>query len=558
MADDEAPTYDAKAVTDEMVLRKLRRDIGMLDRDAEQATVAKIVGRVADAELSPLETERLLKTIHQQTGAGMVTLRQQLASARFAENNEILDLRLAALNEEFAVVKDGGRTMIAHWRHDPVLDRDELERLTFTDFRNLQLNNNVGRTNAAEVWLANPKRRQYLGGVVFDPTGQAPASCLNLWRGFAVDPAPGDWRLMQGHLRDVICSGDAGNFDYLLNWLARLVQHPERQGEVAVVMRGGKGAGKGIFGRWLCRLFGQHGWQITNPEHLVGKHNEHLRDCVVLFADEAFYAGDKRHEGVLKGLVTEDTLTIDPKFFKPFTTRNLLHIVMASNDDWVIPASADERRFFVLDVAGTHQGDLDYFAAIEQQMQEGGLAAILHDLLACDLAAFNVRDVPQTSGLRAQKTLSLNSVASWWLAVLERGVLYRSRHGCSWFDTWHDFYATALLLASYLQWCDDRRVWHRASDAEIGRFLAGMYGFAKRPRTLGPQPTGEIENYDRELVRNGRSLDDVAMRWTDRPRGYVVGNLDQARHDFIVKYDVAAEWERDEETAVGTPAKRPG
>ena len=117
--------------------------------------------------------------------------------------------------------------------------------------------------------------------------------------------------------------------------------------------------------------------------------------------------------------------------------------------------AADARRFFVLDVPNKHQGDFAYFAAIERQMREGGLAAMLRDLLARDLAGFNVRNVPQTSGLRAQKTLSLDSVGRWWLAVLERGHLYRSRYGTPWFGDWHEFYATQLLCESYLQWCRD-------------------------------------------------------------------------------------------------------
>ena len=81
------------------------------------------------------------------------------------------------------------------------------------------------------------------------------------------------------------------------------MQHPNRPAEVAVVLRGGKGSGKGIFGRWLRRMFGQHGMQVTNSSHLVGKFNLHLRDCIFLFADEAFYAGDKQHESVLLSLI---------------------------------------------------------------------------------------------------------------------------------------------------------------------------------------------------------------------------------------------------------------
>ena len=65
------------------------------------------------------------------------------------------------------------------------------------------------------------------------------------------------------------------------NWLARLFQQPNCPGEVAIVLKGKKGCGKGIFGRWIVKAWGQHGIQISSGNHLVGRFNSHLRDCVV-------------------------------------------------------------------------------------------------------------------------------------------------------------------------------------------------------------------------------------------------------------------------------------
>ena len=92
------------------------------------------------------------------------------------------------------------------------------------------------------------------------------------------------------------------------------MQAPVLRGEVALVFRGKEGVGKGIVGRLFCRLLGQHGMQIVDATHFVGRFNAHLRDRIVLFADEAFFAGDKQNEGVLKGLITEPYLAIEGKF----------------------------------------------------------------------------------------------------------------------------------------------------------------------------------------------------------------------------------------------------
>lgn len=211
----------------------------------------------------------------------------------------------------------------------------------------------------------------------------------------------------------------------------------------------------------------------------------------------------------------------------------MLHILMASNADWVVPATSDERRYFVLDVAGTRTGDLPYFAAIEKQMRTGGAAAMLHDLLNRDLTTFDIRNVPQTDALRAQKTLSLTSLASWWLAVLERGYVYISKLDTPLFAEWQPFYSTQLLCRSYQQWCDLTRRHTRNSEVELGMFMSK---FASRRRPRGKHPVGEIEYPDRELLKAGGSLSEHGVSYRDRPPGYLCGTLKEARGAFEAAY----------------------
>jgi phage/plasmid-associated DNA primase len=361
-----------------------------------------------------------------------------------------------------------------------------------------------------------------------------------LWRGFAVEPKPGDWSLMRHHILHVICSGVVEHGEYLLNWIARLLQHPNIAGEVAIVLRGGKGVGKGILGRWIAKAFGQHGIQIFHSAQLVGRFNEHLRDCVFLFADEAFYAGDKQHEGALKGLVTEPFLPIEGKYQRVVLVPNMLHLILASNNDWVIPASSDERRYCALDVADTRCGDLAYFAAIEDQMRKGGLAAMLHDLLARDISGFEVRQVPQTEALRIQKTLSLNSLEQWWLAVLSRGFIWKSRYGARYFREWHEFYSTELLHRSYSQWCRENRPRDHKSREALGKMLGPLYQ-PSRPREA--HPLYELEAIDVDpSEKRGNWLDKHSIVWGDHPRGYLVGSLEEARIRFSENCDVSTEW----------------
>jgi hypothetical protein len=342
-------------------------------------------------------------------------------------------------------------------------------------------------------------------------------------------PAHGDWSLMRKHILTVICAGRADLCDYWINWLARMVQFPERPAETSLVMRGPKGAGKSILGYWLRRLCGQHGITIFSAEHLTGRFNGHLRDCILLFADEAFYAGDRRHESILKGAITEQEMVIEAKYLDPEMVVNHLHILQASNADWVVPATADERRFCVADTTPDHLNDYAYFAAINQQMEQGGLAAMLHDLLAMDLSKFNHRAVPGTPELNEQKLHSMDTRHRWWLAVLDRSFVWKSRFGHTAFTTWAEFYTTELLVRSYAQWCDENRISHRASRPELGKFFATTYQYS-RPRGL--QPVYERDSVDQHTP-------DPVVKLDHQP-GYGVGNLDAARAAFEQKLNLDA------------------
>lgn len=349
---------------------------------------------------------------------------------------DAIDPALRELNDRHAVIRNfGGQCVVVEEVECPVLKRATLTKMGFDHFRNGYMNrwvnlgdkkdkkgNVVGTIEmpVGEWWLRNPRRRQY-DRIVFAPGRDVPGA-MNLWHGFAVMPKPGSWRLMRRHLLGVICSGNRQHYRYLIRWFARMVQQPGSQGEVAVVLRGPEGAGKSIVRKNIARMFGRHAMAVSQPSHLVGNFNYHLRDVVFLAAEEAFFAGDKRHQSVLKSIVTDESLTIERKGVDSETSPNFLHLMMLSNEQWVVPAGQDDRRYFVLDVSKAHMRDYPYFAALQAELDSGGLEAMLHDLLMMDLSDFNVRAKPDTDALRDQKKFGMKDEDKWVLLLLRDGL----------------------------------------------------------------------------------------------------------------------------------------
>ncbi len=391
---------------------------------------------------------------------------------------------LDEMNSRYFVVNENGKVLVYRPARDHALNREVLERLTFEDLRRLYLNERIQfgqkSINKADAWLEHKERRQYRGGVTFAPGQSVPPDMLNLWRGFSVAPAPGDWSRIRAHLHDVICDGDETSFAYLCGWLARMVQHPGEAGRVALILRGGRGVGKGTLGTFLLKLFGQHGLYITHAKHLVGNFNAHLRDAVFVFADEAFYAGDRQHEGVLKGLVTDPFVTIEAKHQNAVTARNVTHLLLASNEQWVVPAGSDERRFCVLDVSDRHKQDRAYFKRLHEEADAGGLGAMLHALLAHDLSGFDVFDVPQTAALAEQKMHSLRGPEAWLFDCLQHGQFGN--------DVWGDQRVEADKKAAYdayLRFSRERNEYRPADVGAWGKSLRAVLGTTlteSRPR----------------------------------------------------------------------------
>jgi hypothetical protein len=278
----------------------------------------------------------------------------------------------------------------------------------------------------ADWWLTRKDRYTY-DGIIFDAAPpESEQDEINLWQGYGVEENPDcDWSLLRSHIRDVIADGDDASDDYIIKWLAWAVQNPTRNCEVALVLISPeKGTGKGFLGRAMCRLFGSHGLHISNRAHLVGKFNAHFMQVGFMFCDEVLWPGHREDEGILKSLITEPVLLVEPKGINAYQAVNSLKIMMASNEPWVVPASGNDRRYAVFDVSTKHTQDHRYFARINEQLESGGLGAMLSDLRRLDLGAWHPRqEIPQTKALARQKELTAEPQVKLMGDILGSGAL---------------------------------------------------------------------------------------------------------------------------------------
>lgn len=378
--------------------------------------------------------------------------------------------RLAELNRKHAVIMIGGKCVVMNECIEPIFGRHELTFSSVSDFRNFYDNERYVQssesrpTGIGRIWLSSRERRQYQG-IVFAPGEDVPDH-YNLWRGFAVEPKKGDWSLYRDHVFNVIARGNEEIFFYLMAWMAHTVQQPggERPG-TSIVLRGEQGSGKGLFVTQFGRLFGSHFLHITNQHQITGRFNNHLAGAIVVFVDEGMWAGDKQAEGILKGMITEDLIAVEPKGKDVFMVANHVRLLIASNNSWVVPAGLEERRFFVLDVSEDHRQDAKYFRPVFEQMDAGGREALLYDLLELDTSDVDLRKFPRTQALADQIIHSMSTVQKFWLERLRAGALYADS------DEWNAYIPTKTLYDQYLEFCRAVGDRYPSIDIHFGRDL---------------------------------------------------------------------------------------
>ena len=506
---------------------------------------------LAQAQLDVSKQREIDWEMFAVTATDPVTIKTTPIKTDGFSNEFELTAKLRWFNRDHSVVAIGGKVLIMRSLRDDhgyVMRNEffkpkELSTLYSNDTVVINSGGKLKIRNSFDWWLEQKERRSYPGGVVFSPLIN-PATLrhgeYNLWCGFALEKKAGDWSLLRNHILDVICGGNGLLFEYLLNWCAYTLQKADRPAGVAVVLRGLKGVGKGILGNFLLSIWGQHGIQITNPKHLTGNFNQHLMDKCFVFADEAYFAGDRVNEGVLKGLITENHLNIEPKGVNMFSVNACFKILMATNSDWAVPVSSDERRFIVLDVSDKRKGDLEYFAKLSEHCKLAGTkAAFLNDMLYRDIKAFNPQNVIETAGMKDQRLYSLDSVGQFIFDGLSEGhwgIEYKDKDGDRQVSyDWHDMMAKSDLYSAYLYFCDmtgRRSEYSRRSRDYFSKYLHKVFGNSRR---LCSKLDG-----------------------TPRQRAIVLGDLDTARKLFADHEKVAFEIDTDTDTDTDiTPEAQP-
>lgn len=417
-------------------------------------------------------------------------------------------LELDALSEiqrQFALLRVAGSIY--------VVDRDALAALNFKG--NFQKFSPIKRSEAmllirrvlverfpgsnpkeiSQEFFDSPRTTCYLD-VEVNPSGTS-KDTLNLWVPPNIQPKPGKSNLIRDFLEKIICGGNKKHYNYLMRYIAHALQCPCDKPGVMIILLGGQGVGKGTLGRIIQAIWGSMYLQVHQIKSIIGDFNSILERSFIVWLDEVFFDGNRSATDSLKSLVTEKLIHVNEKFQPARQVRSFHRFFGASNADFYKTTDRDDRRDFVLRVSDARKGDHKYWKALNDEIENGGVEALVHLFMKADLSTFDVRNKPHTNELMRQKLKSLGAIEEWWHASLAKREILDG-------EGWPEFLSTedaVQLIVEYFGGKPSRK----PSTLELANRLVQLCPSSDK----------------RQIARNGL-----------RQRGFILPDINVARSEF--------------------------
>ncbi|KAA6380598.1 MAG: hypothetical protein EZS28_023875 [Streblomastix strix] len=216
------------------------------------------------------------------------------------------------------------------------------------------------------------------------------------------------------HIKQVISSNDTTVYEYILKWFALIIQHPEQQTRVSMILRGGQGCGKNTFTDVLSELVSVYSLRnITSLTSVTGQFNSILSNRVFIVLNElTTFSSSIGHEvDKLKSLITDPTLEIRIKFFSSRVEKNLLNFILVSNHLDPVHLDQDDRRYLVCQCDSKYTKNTQYFNNLFQHINQEGF---YDNLITCfhklDISQFDARIIPMTEAKKEIIEVSLTDI----------------------------------------------------------------------------------------------------------------------------------------------------
>jgi len=275
------------------------------------------------------------------------------------------------------------------------------------------------RIKFLKLWKDDPAIKCYSTIKLVPPPLVCDPRTLNLFTGFVADKLTNcqlvDITPITRHIT-LLCEDNTEYAEYVINFLAHLVQHPAELTRTALVFKGAQGTGKGTFFTWFAnKIIGDKYYYTTAEATNITLHNEHLNGKLLINLDEARAADTYAGSSLFKNKITEPRITLTNKYVKPFEVENYGRYIFFSNQDNPVKIENTDRRYVIFktsdkysNLAADDTDKVNYFSKFFKALDDPNVAySFMQFLRSKDISQVNWENRPLTESYTLSRELNI-------------------------------------------------------------------------------------------------------------------------------------------------------
>ena len=303
------------------------------------------------------------------------------------------------------------------------ISREELHSI----YENLHFKFDSKTPQFTKQWVHEFNIREYEAYDFCPPPMYISDSKFNLFNGFAhekilhfqitADEIKDNCRIFIKHLW-YLAGKNNDVLDYILNYLAHMVQEPGELPRTSILFKSEQGVGKNVF----FELFGEkvlgqdYLLSTANIDHILGRFPLINQKILVLMDEvngkDSFLANDK-----IKSFITSKRITYERKGIDGVDINNCSRMIFFSNSETPVKIEQTDRRFMVSECSSDMKNNTAYFKALLAAFNNKKMVwSFAHFLLNRNIAEWDsVNDRPITNLYKQIQTQTVPTNTKFFL-----------------------------------------------------------------------------------------------------------------------------------------------